>query len=148
MTAQIEKLREVTRRCLSGEPLDDSLAVWLGQSLAAFLDRRSPTVDQAFGLRFAQGGVPWWREEAIRRRDAALRLLAERHHAGVAPSAQAQRICRAALRYAASAWLIDRHSPAMPPHYAGSEKELLWVAFKSGATMPICERQLRNILAR
>jgi hypothetical protein len=34
----------------------------------------------------------------------------------------------------------------MPEHYAGTPKELLWRAFSSGATMPIGERQIRNIV--
>jgi hypothetical protein len=35
----------------------------------------------------------------------------------------------------------------MPERYAGTQNEYLWRAFKSGAAMPISERQLRNILA-
>ena len=35
----------------------------------------------------------------------------------------------------------------MPPDYADTQKECLWRAFKSGAPMPIGERQLRNVLA-
>jgi hypothetical protein len=34
----------------------------------------------------------------------------------------------------------------MPSHYEDTIKQPLWLAFKSGATMPIGERQLRNIL--
>jgi hypothetical protein len=49
-------------------------------------------------------------------------------------------------RYAASAWRFDRAQESMPPHYAGTAHEWLWLAFTSGAPMPIGERQLRNIL--
>ena len=51
-------------------------------------------------------------------------------------------------RYAASSWRIDGERQGMPDHYRGTAKEFLWAAFKSGATMPLCTRQLRSILAR
>jgi hypothetical protein len=34
----------------------------------------------------------------------------------------------------------------MPPRYRGTEREFVWRAFKSGAPMPLGERQLRNIV--
>lgn len=72
MLASIEKLREISHRCLNDQPLDAELSNWLGNSLQEFLEHSCRTIDEAFGLRFARGGVPWWREEAIRLRDAAL----------------------------------------------------------------------------
>jgi hypothetical protein len=87
-------------------------------------------------------------EEAIRTRDAALRELAERFHAERSVSRQAQEIRLRALRYAASAWRFDRERDAMPERYRGTPTECLWRALKSGAAMPISERQLRSILAR
>jgi hypothetical protein len=50
------------------------------------------------------------------------------------------------IRYAASAWRFDRSAETMPEHYLGTAHEHLWHAFKSGAPMPIGERQLRTIL--
>ena len=85
-------------------------------------------------------------EEAIRVRDCALRELAGRFHGARSVSGQAQEIRRRALRYAASAWRFDSARSAMPGRYAGTQKEYLWHAFKSGAAMPIGVRQLRNIL--
>ena len=78
MCVEIERLRQVSGRLLAGEELDRDLADWLGTALQGFLNRRHRTVEQALGLRFAQGGVPWWREEAMRKRDAAIRELGER----------------------------------------------------------------------
>jgi hypothetical protein len=86
-------------------------------------------------------------EAAIRRRDQALRELAQRHFGGLTNTARANRIQQLALRYAASAWRLDRDQQDMPPAYAGTPHESLWHAFKSGATMPLCSRQLRQILA-
>ena len=147
MLAEINNLREVARRCLAGESLGDELSDWLGTSLQEFLERRSNTIEDAFGLRAPQGGVPWWMEDAIRTRDAALRELAKRIQAECSISAQAQEIRRRALRYAASAWRFDREHAEMPARYVGTFREYLWRAFKSGAAMPLSERQLRNILA-
>ncbi len=147
MLNEIERLRQVSQRCLAGKPLGRDLANWLGAALKSYLSRQHRTVEEALGLHFAQGGVPWWREEAIRKRDAALRELAGRFFSGLSPCAQAQRIWTLATRYAASAWRIDRDGDELPRRYLGTEKECLWRAFASGAAMPLGERQLRNILA-
>lgn len=148
MLNEITYLREIARRCLAGEPLDDSLSRWLGRSLDGFLSQRYRTVDEALGLRGERGGMPWWREEANRVRDAALRELAARLSPDLSVSGQARLVHDLSCRYASSAWCRDRARETMPMHYAGTPKELLWRAFKSGATMPVCERHLRNILAQ
>ena len=147
MLSSIENFREIARRCQSGEPLTDTLSIWLGQSLNAFLNRQCSSIEDAFGLRAPRGGIPWWREEAIRCRDAAIRMLAERHFSDLRRSAQARQIHTLAMRYAASSWRHDRHLKSLPPHYSGKPHEWLWRAFKSRAPMPICERQMRQILA-
>lgn len=146
MLAEVNNLREIARRCLSREPLDDSLSHWLGDSLRRFLDHRCHSVDEALGLHFARGGIPWWREEAIRMRDAALRELARRFGGGLSVSAQARQIHLLSVRYAAASWRFDCERGVMPNFYPGTPKELLWQAFASGAPMPVCERRLRDIL--
>lgn len=148
MLSTIHHLREIARRCMLGQPLTDDQSRWLGASLQQFLTHRAPSVDDAFGLRNPRGGVPWWLEEAMRARDTALRDLSCLHCAAKTVSARANHIRTLAIRYAASAWRFDRDHEQMPAHYLGTPMELLWRAFKSGAPMPIGERQLRNILAR
>lgn len=148
IATRIDNLRRVTQQFLTGKTLDRELADWLGSALQGYLNRSSRTLEEAFGLIFPKGGVPWWREEAIRKRDAALRELADRFLSELSPSSQAQKIRTLAIRYAASAWRSDRGKQRMPSHYVGTAREWIWRAFVSGATMPICERQLRNILAR
>jgi hypothetical protein len=148
MLIAIDNLREIVRRCRTGEPLSGDLAAWLARSLDEFLTHRRHSLDEALGLKGAKGGVPWWLEEAIRRRDQALRRLAQCHFPALSVSGQAARIRTSALRYAASAWRFDRERGSMPESYAGTDKEWLWSAFKSGAPMPICERQLRHVLGR
>lgn len=148
MMTAIASLRDIARCCRTGATLEADQARWLAEGLERFLAHRSPSIDEAFGLRFPRGGVPWWREEAMRRRDAALRTLAARHHAGETVTAQARAIATAAARYAASAWRDDARLDAMPAHYAGTAREPLYRAFASGAPMPLGERQMRNILGR
>jgi hypothetical protein len=143
MSTTIDKLRTVCRRCLDDS--DDQLR-WLGRSLHEFLTHRCRSVDEALGLQTGRGGIPWWREEANRKRDAALRELAARHFSGLSVTAQARQVHVLAVRYAASRWRFDRTRTTMPPSYAGGTHEWLWLAFSSGAPMPIGERQLRNIL--
>jgi len=148
MMSTISNLREIARCCQTGEPLSENLSIWLGDSLNAFLDRRCTSIEDALGLRAPRGGVPWWREEAMHRRDRALRELANRQFAGLRPASQAKRIHTLALRYAASSWRHDQYLDGLPAHYRGKPHEWLWRAFRSGAPMPICERQLRQILGR
>jgi hypothetical protein len=144
----IDNLREVAWRCRAGEQLPAELAAWLGRSLEDFLFHRRRSVDEAFGLQWARGGVAWWMEEAIRARNAALRELARRFHPLQTVSAQARSVYSRSLRYAASAWLRDRNREEMPPQYGGTPHEWLWRAFDSGAAMPVGERHLRHILGR
>ena len=146
--ASIDNLREIMSQCFDGKPLDGELADWLGEAIDGYLTRQFRTLEEALGLIFPRGGIPWWREEAMRKRDAALRYLAETFFDEVALGRQAQEIWTAARRYAASAWRFDADNEEMPANYAGTVKECLWQAFKSGAPMSIGERQLRNILAQ
>lgn len=143
----IGNLKEISRRCLANQALDPELSRWLGVSLQGFLTQEFRSVDAAFGLRQPPGGVPWWREEAMWTRDTALRVLAAGRCDGWPITRKAREIRRISLRYAASAWRHDREREAMPESYAGTDKELLWRAFKSGAPMPLGERQLRSVLA-
>jgi hypothetical protein len=148
MLQVIENLRQVARHLSERETLPEPLAQWLASSLGEFLGHRRASLEEAFGLRSARGGVPWWLEEAMRQRDAALRQLAVRFYPSSSPTARAHAIHTRALRYAASAWSRDRSQDAMPPDYVGRENECLWRAFKSGAPMPIGERRMRHILGR
>ena len=147
MLHSIENIRTVAQLCQSHQPLPESLAGWLATSLQSFLDCRTPSLNDAFGIRNGRGGVPWRAEASIRDRDKALRLLANMYLSELSISARADRLHRLSLRYGASSWRFDREDSEMPPAYAGTAQEWLWRAFKSGATMPLCSRQLRTILA-
>ena len=148
MLSTIQQLREVAVRCRQGEALPEPVAAWLARSLDDFLSHRSPTIEQAMGIRHPRGGVPWWMEEAIRKRDGALRALAERLLPGASAGIQARQIHALAVRYAAAGWTLERELEEPPPGHRGKPQEHLWLAFKSGAPMPIGPRQIRSILAR
>lgn len=147
MLLAIKQLREIVECIQMGADLPENLADWLEQALRDFLDHRCTSVDEALGLRFAKGGVPWWLEEGMRVRDAALRTLADRFLSHESVSGRSARIHALSVRFAAANWPLDRTAAAMPDRYLGTPKEYLWHAFKSGAPMPLGERRLRSILA-
>lgn len=147
MLYAIQHLREIAESCRNGRPLDGKLAAWLGLSLEQFLERRASSIDEALGVRGLQGGVPWWREEALRRRDRLLREFSACTFSHLSICAKARQIRLLALRYCATAWRFDRERDAMPEHYRNTAKEWIWRIFKAGAPMPVGERHLRTILA-
>lgn len=146
MTSSIDRLRDVSLLCRQGSALPPELAGWLAAGIEKFLGRQARDLDGAFGLIQAQGGIPWWREEAIRRRDCALRRLWQAVCPQASVTQRARRVAETLRRYGASAWRLDRERPLMPAAYAGTAQEFLWQAFQSGAAMPLGERQLRTIL--
>lgn len=142
----VRYLHEIARRCRAGQPLEDDAARWLGGILEDFLARRADSLEDAMGLAQDRGGVPWWLELAIRQRDTALRVLARKFFSNVSVQVQAKTIWTLAVRYACSSWQADKILSAIPHRYVGTPREWLWQAFRSGARMPIGERQLRSIL--
>ena len=147
MLHAIDNMRSVVELCQTRQPLPEPLAAWLANSLQAFLDMQTPSLNHAFGIRNARGGIPWRTEVCIRQRDEALRSLAATFMCDLSIAAQAERIHQLSSRYAASTWRFDRERQAPPPSYRGTPHEILWFAFKAGATMPLCKRQLRTILS-
>jgi hypothetical protein len=139
-------LREIRDRCQGGIPLELDQSNFLYQALDKFLSHQCRSFEEALSLRCGRGGIPWWREDANRARDAALRELAGRYFGLESITARARAVHGLARRYAAAAWRFDRDVKSMPRQYLGTQREWLWRAFVSGAPMPIGERQLRTIL--
>jgi len=146
MVDAIKQLREIAKRCASGQPLHEDLSRWLAECLERFLAHQAESIEVALGILPMRGGIPWWREEAIRQRDALLRLLALRHFADLSLTQKSREIYRLSRRYAETAWRFDRELPAMPDRYRDKPQELLFRAFHLAAPMPVCERHLRTIL--
>ena len=143
--ASVDKLRRLAAVLEAGD--DD--ARWLASRLRNYLDgaERGLTVDMALDLAPMPGTAAWWTDERIETRDAALRAMAVRFYPCARPASAAYKIERLALRYATSAWRFDRERDSMPERYADTEAACLWMAFKSGAIMPLSKRQLQTILA-
>jgi hypothetical protein len=146
MAMPVENFKEIVRCSQLGVPLENDLVEWLGECLSEVLARRVSSFEEAFGLQNGRGGVPWWLASAMHERNKALRALARHHFADLPRSQQAREIETLSSRYMASAWRFDRNRPEMPLRYKRQPQELLWRAFKSGAFMPLSQRQLRNIL--
>lgn len=146
MPTTIDRLRDVSLHCRQGAALPPDLAGWLAAGIERFLGRQAKDLDGALGLIQAQGGIPWWREDAIRRRDVSLRNLWQAACPNAGVTARARRVAEMLRRYAGTAWRRDRELSAMPAEYEGTPHAHLWAAFKSGGAMPLGERQLRTIL--
>lgn len=142
----IERLRQILECCTAGNQLDTGDARWFAAGVDRFLSRECASLDDAFMLRRQRGGVPWWMEDAIQNRDNALRRLADTVCPNGSKQDRVRTVRNLAARYAATAWRFDSDQEPMPTAYYNGPKELLWRAFKSGATMPLSERHLRNIL--
>ncbi len=147
MMTSIDKLKEIAHRCMESEPLSEEQIGWLGRALDEFLCHRTRSLKEAFGICQGRGGVPWWVERAIRERDAALRQLSALFYTDASVSTRASLIATKARRYAATAWRFDQDREEMPTRYADTPAQWIWIAFKSGARMPISERHLRSLLA-
>ena len=148
MLQSIENMREISDLCRTRAPLPEPLAEWLANSFASFLTQRTHSLNEAFGVLNGRGGIPWYVDISNRSRDTALRTLADSFLDDLSLCAQAGRIRQMSQRYASGSWRFDRERDEMPAAYRGTEREYLWRAFKSGAAMPLCNRQLRNILAK
>lgn len=147
MHSPIHALDEVCRVCASNEPMPEDLRDWLATSLSRFLEHGCENLNEAFGIQQGHGGIPWWRERAIRTRDEALRGISKTYLGELSVSARAEEIHAMATRYASTNWARDSRGDDMPARYAGTPMRYIWRAFKSGAKMPVTRRHLRNLLA-
>jgi len=147
MLCNIDALRTIQERCALNLPLTADLRRWLAESLDRYLGHDCGSLNEAFGVIQGHGGVPWWRERAIRERDSALREMASRHFGDLSVYARAKTVAELSERYASTSWPRDRELGIMPERYRGTYREMLWQAFRSEAKMPVSERRLRTLLA-
>ena len=147
MLGNIETLHAIHNRCMGDLPLTPDLRNWLADSLGRYLGHDCDNLNEAFGVIQSHGGVPWWRERAIRLRDAALRELSHETYGTISVYSRAKAIAEISKRYQTTCWPRDRQLSEMPERYRGTPKEHLWRAFKSDAKMPVSERRLRTLLA-
>ncbi|MFQ5622222.1 MAG: hypothetical protein ACE5FS_02380 [Paracoccaceae bacterium] len=146
MLANIEALHAIHAICSENKPLTADLREWLARSLERYLGQDCDNLNDAFGVTQGHGGVPWWKERAIRQRDSALRILSRRYFDQLTVYCRAREISMLSRRYQGSCWPRDRRRESMPEHYRRTPKQYLWLAFRSGAKMPLSERRLRTLL--
>ena len=146
MLANIDTLHAIHACCREDMPLTKELRNWLAKSLGRYLGHDCDNLNEAFGVIQGHGGVPWWRERAIRQRDAALRALSQEHFGDISVYGRAKAIAALSKRYQTTCWYRDKMVDQMPDRYRGALKERLWQAFRSGAKMPVSERRLRTLL--
>jgi hypothetical protein len=147
MLGNIETLHAIHSRCAGDMPLTPGLRSWLANSLGRYLGHDCDNLNEAFGVIQGHGGVPWWRERAIRERDEALRALSQEVYSDFSVYSRAKSIHALTARYQTTCWPRDRLLDEMPERYRGTPKAHLWRAFRSEAKMPISERRLRTLLA-
>jgi len=147
MLGNIETLQTIHSRYAKDLPLTPELRGWLAESLGRYLEHDCDNLNEAFGVTQGHGGVPWWRERAIRLRDAALRALSHDHYGDISVYSRAKAIAEISKRYQTTCWPRDRLLDEMPSRYRGTPKEHLWRAFRSEAKMPVSERRLRTLLS-
>jgi len=147
MLGNIEALHAIHSHCAGDLPLTPDLRDWLADSLRRYLEHDCDNLNEAFGVVQGHGGVPWWRERAIRQRDAALRTLSAAHFNELTVYGRAKAIAELSERYETTCWPRDQCLSEMPGRYRGTPKEHLWRAFRSEAKMPVSERRLRTLLA-
>lgn len=147
MLGNIETLHAIHHRYANDQPLTSELRSWLAESLGRYLEHDCDNLNEAFGVIQGHGGVPWWRERAIRQRDAALRALSREFFGDISVYSRAKAIAEISERYQTTCWPRDRLLDEMPERYCGTPKEHLWRAFRSDAKMPVSERRLRTLLS-
>ena len=121
-----------------------AVAKWLSEGLQTFLSKPNRSLEDVLGLRNPRGGMPWWKEEATRVRDQALRDIAAT--LGTHQPCPVREVKRLLDQYSRRWQRRDSALEEMPQDYRGTINELLWKAFHSQAQLPLGERQLRNIL--
>lgn len=147
MRNPIQALNQLLKACAENQPIPDELRCWLARSLEGFLQNDCKTLNEAFGICQDHGGIPWWKERAIRLRDEALREMARIHFPEGTVTTRAKAIAQQSERYATTNWPRDRVLDDMPSGYADRPLHYIWLAFKSGAKMPVSQRHLRTLLA-
>ncbi|KQQ29426.1 hypothetical protein ASF53_19535 [Methylobacterium sp. Leaf123] len=104
------------------------------------------SLDAAFDLDRRPGQSPWWRLEALGRRDAAIRALASRYFAGRSVALQAAQIRIALDIYASGLWRFDRRNSEPPKHYIGTPKVVLFDILRVSEKI-LSVRQIQRILS-
>ena len=142
MSAEVDLLRRIAAR---RETEADRLI--LADRIRTYLQSAPDglTLDSAFGLIARSGEHRWWRTEALRTRDAAIRALAAAFYPDRSHAKQAAEIRAALLAYRTTTWRFDRCLTEPPARYLGTAREIMFDCMRACDVVP-SERQVRRIL--
>jgi hypothetical protein len=95
-TRPIYQLRALAAALKAGEPVPPGVARWAAQAIGEYEEGASTglTLDRALGLLPARGELPWWRREALQRRNAILQQLHQAYFGELGVSVAATEIAR------------------------------------------------------
>lgn len=122
---------------------------WLAEALRRYLLAADDalSLEDAFELRTPTRCQPWWRIDAISRRDIWLRALAEFFpHASL--FARAEAVGAALDRYAATRWVSEQLLAGPPRSSWATAEQCMWYALEANGGLLLSRRQLRRILAK
>jgi hypothetical protein len=92
----IDRLRALAAALRAGEAVPPDVARWAVEAIRQYEDDAAAglTLDRTFGLVPARGELPWWRREALQRRNAILQQLHQAFFGELAVSVAAMEIAR------------------------------------------------------
>ena len=107
MTVPLEAVAKL--RAFAVDPSDTHVAAWVATRIAEYLEHAAEgrTLDEALGLKPGRGEASWWRLEAMKARDAAIKRFAQ-PFADEPVAEQARRVLVAADRYRRGRWRFDQ----------------------------------------
>ncbi|MES0076952.1 hypothetical protein [Mesorhizobium sp. M0058] len=122
---------------------------WIAAALRRYLAAADDglSIEDALELTAPARAMPWWRVDALARRDMALCELARVFYPSPSLSQRAAGVYDALARYARAEWPRDQRLESMPVHYVGTPAELLFSAMKAHPEM-LSERQVTRIVAK
>lgn len=138
----VERLRRLAARLSAG----DADERWLGERLTAYFERArdGAALDQLLGLAAQQSARRWTTIQAQASRAGIVRQLAARYPGSL--TAKARAVAGAVRAYESQCSTRDRRAQAMPAHYSGTARELLWQAFRHHGGLPSSARHILRIL--
>lgn len=142
----VARLRRIKAAAAAGQPLDPDDAAWLAAGLENYLGAacRGATLDQTLEVTALPFAAPWWEQQGLIDRRAALRELSRLLARGSA-SGTAKAIATAAADYAAGRWPALAARPGPPAEDIGRPEEIFWRLHASGCRWPLAWRQIYDL---
>lgn len=142
-----EHLRRLRRIAIHTETEEDR--AWIAKAIGRYLLAADDglTLEDAFELSTPPSCQPWWRIDAISRRDMWLRELVE-FFPQDSLYAMAEAVGAALDRYAVNRWPTEQLLPGPPQSSWSTPEQCMWYALDANGGLLLSRRQLRRILAK